>query len=88
MNVITPRPALAKNEIIEKQKARLERVLTHIEPGKTIEIIRYGSKSPRAVISHKYTGGNRDLYCSLMRAYLRDACEALREEQNLRIQMV
>ncbi len=78
----------SKTEIIERQKARLERVLTQIEPGRAVEIIRYGQKSTRSVISQTYTGGNLDLYCNLMRSYLQDTCEGMREGQNIRIQMI
>ena len=77
----------SKKEIIEVQAAKLERVLLQVQPSEAIEIIRYG-KTTRVLVSHTFKGGDLEAYARMVKLFFADVCEALREGQNLRIQLM
>jgi hypothetical protein len=78
---------LTVEQIIEKQRAKFERVLTQIQPGLAIEIIRYW-KTSRILVARTYRGEDLEVYTAIVRRFFNDACKELRPGQNLRIQLM
>ena len=81
-------PSLPGEQIVEQQRAKLNRVLSQVAPQETIEIIRYGANTKRALTSATYHGGNKNFYTALINQYFNDACAGLKEGQKLRIQVL
>jgi len=76
-----------RESVIEQQRAKLERLFTQVQPGLSIEIIRYG-KSLRSLVGETYQGGELESYCSRVRHHFDDAAKSLRDGQTLRIQLM